>query len=46
MQIWKFIAPGLYKHEKIAIIPYLILNSNIIYSRRNACLLFDNATCD
>ena len=23
MQIWKFIAPGLYKHEKIAIIPYL-----------------------
>ena len=25
MQIWKFIAPGLYKHEKIAIVPYLIL---------------------
>jgi sec-independent protein translocase protein TatC len=25
IQIWKFIAPGLYKHEKIAIIPYLIL---------------------
>ena len=25
MQIWKFIAPGLYKHEKIAIMPYLIL---------------------
>ena len=25
MQIWKFIAPGLYKHEKIAILPYLIL---------------------
>ena len=24
MQIWKFIAPGLYKHEKIAILPYLI----------------------
>jgi sec-independent protein translocase protein TatC len=24
-QIWKFIAPGLYKHEKIAIVPYLIL---------------------
>ena len=24
-QIWKFIAPGLYKHEKIAILPYLIL---------------------
>ena len=25
MQIWKFIAPGLYKHEKSAILPYLIL---------------------
>ena len=25
MQIWKFIAPGLYKHEKVAILPYLIL---------------------
>ena len=25
MQIWKFIAPGLYKHEKTAIMPYLIL---------------------
>ena len=25
MQIWKFIAPGLYKHEKTAILPYLIL---------------------
>jgi sec-independent protein translocase protein TatC len=25
IQLWKFIAPGLYKHEKIAILPYLIL---------------------
>ena len=25
IQIWKFIAPGLYKHEKNAILPYLIL---------------------
>ena len=25
IQVWKFIAPGLYKHEKSAIIPYLIL---------------------
>ena len=24
IQVWKFIAPGLYKHEKIAIMPYLI----------------------
>ena len=46
MQIWKFIAPGLYKHEKIAIIPYLILNSNLIFSRRYACLLFNNAPSD
>merc|ERR1711966_140261 len=25
MQIWKFIAPGLYKHEKIAILPYYLI---------------------
>ena len=25
IQIWKFIAPGLYKHEKNAILPYLVL---------------------
>tara|TARA_B100000965_G_C19484672_1_gene710210 strand:- start:84 stop:863 length:780 start_codon:yes stop_codon:yes gene_type:complete len=25
IQIWKFIAPGLYEHEKSAIIPYMIL---------------------
>ena len=25
IQIWKFIAPGLYKHEKSAILPYLII---------------------
>ena len=25
IQIWKFIAPGLYKHEKSAIMPYLIV---------------------
>tara|TARA_B100000029_G_scaffold190404_1_gene188262 strand:- start:4429 stop:5196 length:768 start_codon:yes stop_codon:yes gene_type:complete len=25
IQIWKFIAPGLYEHEKSAIMPYLIL---------------------
>ena len=24
IQIWKFIAPGLYKHEKLTIMPYLI----------------------
>tara|TARA_B100000989_G_scaffold299025_1_gene292122 strand:- start:5189 stop:5950 length:762 start_codon:yes stop_codon:yes gene_type:complete len=25
IQIWKFIAPGLYEHEKLALMPYLIL---------------------
>ena len=31
MQIWKFIAPGLYKHEKIAIIPYLALTPILFF---------------
>ena len=31
MQIWKFIAPGLYKHEKIAIAPYLILTPILFF---------------
>jgi len=31
MQIWKFIAPGLYKHEKIAIIPYLVLTPILFF---------------
>ena len=44
VQIWKFIAPGLYKHEKIAIVPYLVLTPILFFSRRNACLLFNNAT--
>ena len=30
-QIWKFIAPGLYKHEKIAILPYLILTPILFF---------------
>jgi sec-independent protein translocase protein TatC len=25
IQVWKFIAPGLYEHEKLAIMPYLII---------------------
>ena len=31
IQIWKFIAPGLYKHEKLAIIPYLILTPVLFF---------------
>ena len=31
VQIWKFIAPGLYKHEKTAIIPYLILTPILFF---------------
>ena len=31
VQIWKFIAPGLYKHEKLAIIPYLILTPILFF---------------
>ncbi len=31
VQIWKFIAPGLYKHEKIAILPYLILTPILFF---------------
>ena len=31
MQIWKFIAPGLYKHEKSAILPYLIITPILFF---------------
>ncbi len=31
MQIWKFIAPGLYKHEKTAILLYLILTPILFF---------------
>ena len=31
MQIWKFIAPRLYKHEKIAILPYLVLTPILFF---------------
>ena len=31
IQVWKFIAPGLYKHEKIAIVPYLILTPLLFF---------------
>ena len=30
IQIWKFIAPGLYEHEKSAIVPYLIITPILI----------------
>ena len=31
MLIWKYIAPGLYKHEKIAILPYLVLTPILFF---------------
>ena len=31
MQIWKVIAPGLYKHEKSAILPYLIITPILFF---------------
>ena len=31
MQVWKFIAPGLYKHEKSAILPYLVLTPFLFF---------------
>ena len=46
MQIWKFIAPGLYKHEKIAILPYLVFNPNLILTGGHVGLLFNNALSD
>ena len=31
IQIWKFIAPGLYEHEKSAIMPYLIITPILFF---------------
>ena len=31
IQVWKFIAPGLYKHEKVAILPYLVLTPILFF---------------
>ena len=31
IQLWKFIAPGLYKHEKVAILPYLVLTPILFF---------------
>ena len=31
IQVWKFIAPGLYDHEKIAIMPYLIITPILFF---------------
>ena len=46
MQIWKFIAPGLYKHEKDCNFTLLSFNTNIIFFRWNVSLLFNNAFSD
>ena len=31
IQVWKFIAPGLYKHEKSALMPYLIITPILFF---------------
>ena len=41
IQIWKFIAPGLYKNEKKAFLPFLIATPSIIFCRRFYGLLFN-----
>ena len=43
IQIWKFIAPGLYKHEKKSNNAIFNLNTNFIFVRRYARLLFNYA---
>ena len=43
IQIWKFIAPGLYDDEKSAIMPYLVITPILFFTRWYACLLFNNA---
>ena len=46
IQVWKFIAPGLYKHEKLAIMPYLVATPILFFSRWDSCLLFNYAFSD
>ena len=42
-QIWKFVAPGLYKSEKKGFITVFNSNANLIFVRGNVGLLFGNA---
>ena len=46
IQIWKFIAPGLYKHEKNCNNAVFNCHTYSFFFRRNPCLLFNNATSD
>ena len=45
-QIWKFIAPGLYKNEKRALLPYLIATPTLFLLGRYVGLLFGYAVDD
>ena len=45
IQVWKFIAPGLYKHEKKSNYTLFSFNTNIVSIRRNARILFNYASC-
>ena len=45
-QLWKFVAPGLYKNEKKSFITVFNCNTNFVFAWRNVNLLFGNASCD
>ena len=45
-QIWKFVAPGLYKNEKRALLPYLIATPTLFFFGRYVGLLFGYAAGD
>ena len=45
-QIWKFIAPGLYDHEKSAIMPYLVVTPILFFFRWSFSLLSSYAISD
>ena len=45
IQIWKFIAPGLYKNEKNAFLTFFNSNSYFVFCRRSYGLLFNFTNC-
>ena len=43
MQLWKFIAPGLYKNERKAFLPFPNSDTSFIFIGRGDGLLYSNA---